>query len=251
MLFVFTTPFGCNDSSQATMHEMPPQKAHNHQHPGDRPLESFFAYAAGLLTLINPCVLPVLPIVVASSLHTDKRAPVALTGGMGLSFVALGVGVAAIGPVLGINSDTVAQVAALAVVAFGLVMLVSSLSQRFSTATAGIDRPNPGRRHRARLHRHRSWPGCTGHGLFRAGRRDYHLGHRLRCTLGHTAPPTVPWTDETGHVWGKGVGNSQTRRDPAGRATTGPIQQGRTAFHPQPIQGVQHGHERRRHAQHA
>lgn len=101
-------------------------------------MEPVFAYAAGLLTLINPCVLPVLPIVVASNLHTDKRAPIALAAGMGVSFVALGVGIAALGPALGLNSDTVAQAAALVMVAFGLVMLVPALSQRFSTATAGI-----------------------------------------------------------------------------------------------------------------
>ena len=32
-------------------------------HEGGRLLELVFAYLAGLLTLINPCVLPVLPIV--------------------------------------------------------------------------------------------------------------------------------------------------------------------------------------------
>ena len=61
-------------------------------------MDLIFAYLAGLLTLINPCVLPVLPIVVASSLQTDPRAPLALAAGMGLSFVAVGTGVAAIGP---------------------------------------------------------------------------------------------------------------------------------------------------------
>ena len=54
-----------------------------------------FAYLAGVLTLINPCVLPVLPIVIASSLQTDGRAPLALAAGMGLSFVLFGTGVAA------------------------------------------------------------------------------------------------------------------------------------------------------------
>jgi cytochrome c-type biogenesis protein len=101
-------------------------------------LELIFAYLAGLLTLINPCVLPVLPIVLASSLHRDRRAPMALAAGMSLSFVALGLGVTALGPALGINSDTVARTAALVMVGFGLVMVVPAFSQRFSLATAGI-----------------------------------------------------------------------------------------------------------------
>ena len=44
-------------------------------------MDLVFAYLAGLLTLINPCVLPVLPIVLASSLQTDPRAPLALAAG--------------------------------------------------------------------------------------------------------------------------------------------------------------------------
>jgi cytochrome c biogenesis protein CcdA len=48
-------------------------------------MDLIFAYLAGLLTLINPCVLPVLPIVLASSLHRDRRAPLALAAGMSVS----------------------------------------------------------------------------------------------------------------------------------------------------------------------
>ena len=101
-------------------------------------MELVFAYLAGLLTLINPCVLPVLPIVLASSLHRDRRAPLALAAGMSLSFVTLGLGVTALGPALGLDSDSVARAAALAMVGFGLVMLVPALAARFSMVTAGL-----------------------------------------------------------------------------------------------------------------
>lgn len=101
-------------------------------------MELIFAYLAGLLTLINPCVLPVLPIVLASSLHHNRRAPMALAAGLSLSFVALGLGVTALGPALGLDGDTVARTAALVMVAFGLVMVVPAFSQRFSAATAGF-----------------------------------------------------------------------------------------------------------------
>lgn len=101
-------------------------------------MELLFAYLAGILTLINPCVLPVLPIVLASSLHRDRRAPVALAAGLSVSFVALGLGVTALGPALGLDSDTVARAAALMMVVFGLVMIVPAFSSRFSMATAGL-----------------------------------------------------------------------------------------------------------------
>ena len=101
-------------------------------------MDLIFAYLAGLLTLINPCVLPVLPIVLASSLHRDRRAPIALAAGMSVSFVALGLGITALGPAFGVDTDSVARAAALFMVGFGLVMLVPAFSNRFSAATAGL-----------------------------------------------------------------------------------------------------------------
>lgn len=101
-------------------------------------MDLIFAYLAGLLTLINPCVLPVLPIVLASSLQADRRAPMALALGMSVSFVTLGLGVAALGPALGLNEDTVARAAALLMIGFGAIMVVPALSGRFALATSGL-----------------------------------------------------------------------------------------------------------------
>jgi cytochrome c biogenesis protein CcdA len=62
----------------------------------------------------------------------------ALAAGLSVSFVVLGLGVAALGPTLGVHSDTVARAASLMMIAFGFVMLVPALSARFSAATAGF-----------------------------------------------------------------------------------------------------------------
>lgn len=101
-------------------------------------MDLILAYLAGLLTLINPCVLPVLPIVLATSLQTDPRAPVALVLGMGLAFVALGTGVAALGPAIGLYPEDVTRIAALVMTGFGAVLALPALGQRFATATAGV-----------------------------------------------------------------------------------------------------------------
>jgi cytochrome c-type biogenesis protein len=95
-------------------------------------------YLAGLLTLINPCVLPVLPVVLASALHRHRLAPLALAGGMSVSFVVLGMAVSALGPALGIYPEDVTAVAALAMVAFGAVLLVPRFGHAFEAATAGV-----------------------------------------------------------------------------------------------------------------
>lgn len=101
-------------------------------------MDLILAYLAGLLTLINPCVLPVLPILLATALQTDRRAPAALAAGMSLSFVLLGLGVAALGPALGIREDTVGRGAAILMIGFGAVMLVPALGARFALAASGL-----------------------------------------------------------------------------------------------------------------
>ncbi|MBM7068996.1 cytochrome c biogenesis CcdA family protein [Actibacterium sp. 188UL27-1] len=101
-------------------------------------MDLILGYGAGLLTLINPCVLPVLPIVLAGALQASRWGPVALAAGMSLAFVTLGLGVATLGQSLGVDQDTVAQVAAIFMVGFGLVLLVPQFSARFATATAGM-----------------------------------------------------------------------------------------------------------------
>jgi cytochrome c biogenesis protein CcdA len=101
-------------------------------------MELIFAYVAGLLTLINPCVLPVLPIVLATSLQSNRYGPLVLAAGMSVVFVVLGLFVATLGPAFGIDDIVMSQIGAVMMVCFGLVLLVPRLSERFATATAGF-----------------------------------------------------------------------------------------------------------------
>lgn len=97
-----------------------------------------FAYLAGLLTLINPCVLPVLPIVLASAVTQHRFGPVALTAGMSASFVLFGVGVAAFGRAIGLDQDSLTQIAAVGMIVFGSALLIPRAGALFQTATAGL-----------------------------------------------------------------------------------------------------------------
>ena len=101
-------------------------------------MEMVFAYLAGLLTLINPCVLPVLPIVLVSALDVSRYGPVALALGMSVSFVALGVLVTAFGSSVGITQDTLSEIGAFVMILFGIVLIVPLFARRFETATAGF-----------------------------------------------------------------------------------------------------------------
>lgn len=101
-------------------------------------MELIFAYGAGLLTLINPCVVPVLPIVIATALQASRAGPLAMALGLSLSFVALGVGVTAFGHALGIDVDTVSKAGAVLMVLFGFALLLPQGAALMQSATAGL-----------------------------------------------------------------------------------------------------------------
>lgn len=101
-------------------------------------MDIVFGYIAGLLTLLNPCVLPVLPVVLIGALNQHRLGPLALCAGLTVAFVTLGVFVASLGPALGIDDYLVSKAAAILMIAFGLVLLVPAMSQRFSFAASGV-----------------------------------------------------------------------------------------------------------------
>lgn len=88
--------------------------------------------AAGSLTTLSPCVLPLLPLVVGSALQGHRLAPVAMGAGMTISFALIGMLLGALGPALGIDGDTVRTAGAALLIAFAVVMLVPALGDRFS-----------------------------------------------------------------------------------------------------------------------
>jgi len=101
-------------------------------------MEFLLGYAAGLLTLINPCVLPVLPIVLATALQASRWGPFAVAAGMSISFVALGMIITVAGRSLGISEEMVANIGAALMVGFGLILLVPAFAGRFASLTAGM-----------------------------------------------------------------------------------------------------------------
>ncbi len=97
------------------------------------------AYLAGLITTLSPCVLPLLPLVLAGTLAGHGRlGPIAFALGMVLSFTLVGLFIATIGLTFGISSSLLRQLAAAAFVVMGIVLIVGPLQDRMSTATAGL-----------------------------------------------------------------------------------------------------------------
>ena len=94
------------------------------------------SFAAGALSTLSPCVLPILPIVLASAASEHRLAPAALASGLALSFAAIGLFVATLGFAIGLDGDVFRVVAALLLVIVGVVLAAPSLQERFSVAAS-------------------------------------------------------------------------------------------------------------------
>ena len=97
-----------------------------------------WAYVAGLLTLVNPCVLPLLPIVIAAAFQNSRLGPLALAAGLTVSFAVIGVSVTAFGHLVSVDAGVVNRAAAVAMMGFGVVLLVPGAQTVLATLAAPI-----------------------------------------------------------------------------------------------------------------
>ncbi len=86
------------------------------------------ALAAGMLTIVSPCVLPLAPIVLASARAQDPRGPIALALGLALTFGLVGGALASFGVEFG-DSFIVRAVSAVAMIAIGAALLFPSAGE--------------------------------------------------------------------------------------------------------------------------
>jgi cytochrome c biogenesis protein CcdA len=91
-----------------------------------------FAFVAGTLSLLSPCTLPLLPILLASALSIGQRGAFALALGLTTSFTVLGLFVALIGHGIGLTEDRVRFVGAVTMIGFGVVLLAPAVETRVS-----------------------------------------------------------------------------------------------------------------------
>lgn len=81
---------------------------------------------AGVLSLLSPCVLPMVPIVIMTAASAHRYGALALSAGLILSFTAVGLSVATIGFAIGLDTESFRGVAATMLVVFGLLLLDSA-----------------------------------------------------------------------------------------------------------------------------
>jgi cytochrome c biogenesis protein CcdA/thiol-disulfide isomerase/thioredoxin len=90
------------------------------------------AYLGGILTILSPCILPVLPFVFARSDQPFRRSGLPLLAGMAATF-ALVASLVTVGGAWAVRANQFGRIAALILFAiFGLTLLFSSLAERLA-----------------------------------------------------------------------------------------------------------------------
>ena len=96
------------------------------------------SFLAGVLSILSPCVLPLLPIILGTAQSEHQLGPVALAAGLALSFTTIGLFVATIGFAIGLDTDVFRAISAFFLIAIGIVLLVPRLQQQFAVATGPV-----------------------------------------------------------------------------------------------------------------
>jgi cytochrome c-type biogenesis protein len=101
-------------------------------------LSPFLALIAGVLSILSPCVLPLLPIVFGSAASKHRWGPVALASGMAISFTAVGLFVATVGFAVGLDADLMRKVGGGALLLVGLVLIAPALRRQLAVAAGPV-----------------------------------------------------------------------------------------------------------------
>lgn len=101
-------------------------------------LNPLLAFVAGILTILSPCVLPLVPIVLAGAAQKHRWGPLALAAGLVVSFTATGFFVATLGASIGLDAEVLRWAGALMMIAVGAALLLSSIQALTERAAAPL-----------------------------------------------------------------------------------------------------------------
>lgn len=96
------------------------------------------AFLAGVLSVLSPCVLPLLPIVLGTAQSEHRFGPAALAAGLAVSFTLIGLFVATIGFAIGLDTDVFRAISAMLLIAVGVVLLVPRLQEQVAVAAGPV-----------------------------------------------------------------------------------------------------------------
>lgn len=100
-----------------------------------------FAFIAGFVTILSPCILPVLPIVLSGSLSGGKKRPLGVVTGFVTSFTFFTLLLSTIVRATNVSSDALRGLAVIIIFIFGLVLVfpqIQVLFEKIASKFAGL-----------------------------------------------------------------------------------------------------------------
>lgn len=96
------------------------------------------AFVAGVITILSPCVLPLLPLILATAVQEGKARPLGVIVGFIAAFSAATLALSALVRLLGVPPDINRTVSAIVLIVLGLVLLVPALQLQFERWAGSI-----------------------------------------------------------------------------------------------------------------
>ncbi|HYD35739.1 MAG TPA: cytochrome c biogenesis protein DipZ [Vitreimonas sp.] len=105
-----------------------------------------FAFLAGVVTILSPCILPVLPIILSGSVGDGHRRPLGIVAGFVLSFTFLTLALSSLVKATGVSPDWLRLLAVGVIAVFGVALLLPQvqvvMEKLFSRLSTLLPRQN-------------------------------------------------------------------------------------------------------------
>ena len=100
---------------------------------------AFFAFLSGIVTILSPCILPVLPIILSGTVG-GKRKPVGVVTGFIVSFSLFTLALSALVQTLSISAEALRIVAIVIIISFGITLMIPKLQLALEVLLSKISR---------------------------------------------------------------------------------------------------------------
>lgn len=100
-------------------------------------LSIFIVFLAGVVTIMKPCCLPLVPVIFSGS-GGHRLRPLAIVSGLTVSFTTMGVLVSAFGATFGAYTDYLRNIAILFIISMGLVLFDEDVNMEFMKISGSI-----------------------------------------------------------------------------------------------------------------
>ncbi len=108
-----------------------------------------FAFVAGVVTILSPCILPLLPIILSSSTSGSKKRPFGVVTGFVVSFTFFTLFLSTIVSATGLSAGFLRNLAVVILIGFGLSLLIPKTQELLEKLFTNLSNKTPQQRERS------------------------------------------------------------------------------------------------------